>query len=114
MKLTSQQFKKYFNEAQGKFEFKRMLAVNLFVIEKKPAKEISKIVNSPPGSIYNWTYLYSKFGIDGILSKKKGGRRSETMSVENEKKFLEKITNDAINGLIITAKSINLRSIKKK
>jgi transposase len=106
MKLTSQQFKKYFNEAQGKFEFKRMLAVNLFVIEKKPAKEISKIVNSPPGSIYNWTYLYSKFGIDGILSKKKGGRRSETMSVENEKKFLEKITNDAINGLIITAKSI--------
>ena len=51
MKLTSQQFKKYLNEAQDKLEYKRIEAVRLFVIQKKPAKEISKIVNSPPGVI---------------------------------------------------------------
>lgn len=109
MKLTSQQFKKYLNEAQDKLEFKRILAVFLFIIEKKPAKEISKIVNSPPGTIYNWTYSYNKHGIEGLLSKKKGGRRRETMSVENEKNFLGQIADDASTGIILTANKIILK-----
>jgi transposase len=106
MKLTSQQFKKYLNDAQDKFEYKRIEAVRLFVIQKKHADEISKIANSPPGTIYNWTHLYNKHGIEGLLSKKKGGRRREIMSVENEKNFLEKIVGDATAGLVITTKSI--------
>ena len=106
MKLTSQQFKKYLNEAQDKLEYKRIEAVRLFVIQKKPAKEISKIVNSPPGVINKWTHLYKKFGIEGLLSKKKGGRRIEKMSKENEKKVLDEISKDASAGLIVTANKI--------
>lgn len=109
MKLTSQQFKKYLKHAQDKFEYKRIEAVRLFVIEKKPAKEISKIVNSPPGTIYNWTSAYNKHGIEGLLSKKKGGRRREIMSVKNEKNFLEELVNDAASGIIITATKIRLK-----
>ena len=109
MKLTSQQFKKYLKYAQDKFEYKRIEAVRLFVIEKKSAKEISKIVNSPPGTIYNWTSAYNKHGIEGLLSKKKGGRRRETMSKENEKNFLNKLVKDAAAGIIVTAKKIRLK-----
>jgi transposase len=109
MKLTSQQFKKYLNNAQDKFEYKRIEAVRLFIIQKKHADEISKIVNSPPGTIYNWTHLYNKHGIKGLLSKKKGGRRRETMSVENEKNFLGQIANDAATGIIVTANKIRLK-----
>lgn len=109
MRLTSQQFKKYLNDAQDKFEYKRIEAVRLFVIQKKHADEISKIVNSPPGTIYNWTHLYNKHGIKGLLSKKKGGRRRETMSVENEKNFLGQIANDAAIGIIVTANKIRLK-----
>jgi transposase len=99
MRLTSQQFKKYLNDAQDKFEYKRIEAVRLFVIQKKHADEISSIVNSPPGTIYNWTSLYKRRGIDGLLSKKKGGRRRETMSVEKEKNFLGQIASDAATGI---------------
>lgn len=106
MKLTSQQFKKYLNDAQDKLEYKRIEAVRLFVIQKKHADEISVIVNSPPGSIYNWTYLYNKHGIEGLLSKKKGGRRREIMSVKNEKNFLNELVNDAATGIIVTAGKI--------
>jgi len=106
MKLTNQQFKKYLNNAQDKFEFKRIQAIFLRVIRKKPAKEVSITVNSPPGVIYKWTHLYNKFGIEGLLSKKKGGRKREIMSKENEIKVLEEVRNDASVGLIVTAKSI--------
>lgn len=109
MKLTSQQFRKYQDNAQDKFEFKRIQAVRMRVIEKRPAKEISKIVNSPPGTIYNWTHLYNKHGIEGLISKKKGGRRRETMSVINEKNFLNKLVNDAAAGVIVTAGKIRLK-----
>ena len=109
MKLTSQQFKKYLTDAQDKFEYKRIEVVRLFVIQKKHADEISKIVNSPPGTIYNWTYLYNNHGIEGLLSKKKGGRRREVMSVKNEKNFLNELVNDAAAGIIVTATKIRLK-----
>jgi transposase len=109
MKLTSQQFKKYLNDAQDKFEYKRIEAVRLFVIQKKHADEISSIVNSPPGTIYNWTSLYKRRGIDGLLSKKKGGRRREAMSVEKEQSFLNQLVNDASDGIIVTALKIRLK-----
>jgi len=109
MKLTSQQFKKYLNNAQDKLEYKRIEAVRLFVIQKKHADEISTIVNSPPGTIYNWTHLYNRHGIEGLLSKKKGGRRRETMSVEKEQSFLRQLVNDAAVGIIVTAVKIRLK-----
>lgn len=106
MKLTSQQFKKYLKHAQDKFEYKRIEAVRLFIIQKKHVDEISVIVNSPPGTIYNWTCLYNSHGIEGLLSKKKGGRRREIMSVKNEKNFLNELVNDAATGIIVTAGKI--------
>lgn len=106
MKLTSQQFKKYIKDAQDKFEYKRIQAVFLRIIQKKHAKEVSIAVSSPPKVIDKWTHLYNKFGIDGLLSKKKGGRKRELMSKEKEVKILEEIKNDASAGLVVTAKVI--------
>jgi len=40
------------------------------------------------------------------LSKKKGGRRRENMSKENEIKFLEGVKNEASSGLVVTAKNV--------
>lgn len=106
MKLTPQQFKTYIDRAQDKSESIRIQAVYMRVILKIPAKKVAKIVHSPPGTIYNWTHRYKKFGVEGLLNKKKGGRKREFMSKENETKFLENVKNEASAGLIITAKII--------
>ena len=53
MKLTFQQFKKYIKDAQDKFEYKRIQAVFLRIIQKKHAKEVSIAVSSPQKSLIN-------------------------------------------------------------
>ena len=113
MKLSTQQFKEYLKNTQEKAEYQRIHAVYLFIIKKKKAKEIAKIVNSPPGTINQWTHKYKKFGIEGLLSKKNSVGRPPLMTKDEERKFFEELKTDGENGHIITAKNIKEKVEKK-
>jgi transposase len=106
MKLSVQQFKTYLNKAQDKSEYRRIQAVFLRIIKKKPAKDVEQIINVCVGTIYQWSYRYNKFGIDGLLNKPKGGNRLPLMAKEDEKKFFQELKDDGAKGVIITANAI--------
>lgn len=109
MKLTSQQFKMYLDKSQDKGEYQRLQAVYLRTIKKERAKDVSQMTNVPIGTIYQWSYRYNKFGIDGLLSKQKGGNHPPLMTKKEEANFLKEMDDAGAKGHIVTAKEIKLK-----
>ena len=113
MKLSVQQFKMYLDKTQDKKEFKRIQVVFLRVIKKRTAKDISQIMNVPIGSIYQWSWRYNKFGLEGLLKKQKGGNNKPVMTKEEEVNFFQELKDDGTKGLVITASTILNKLIAK-
>lgn len=106
MKLSVQQFKAYMDKSQDKKEYRRIQVVFLRIIKKRPAKNISQTMNVKIGSIYQWSWRYNKFGIEGLLKKQKGGNNKRVMAKEEEVKFFQELKDDGAKGLVITAGTI--------
>ena len=100
MKLSVQQFKMYLDKSQDKKEFKRIQAVYLRVIKKRSAKDVSQTMNVPIGTIYQWSWRYNKFGIEGLLKKQKGGNNKPVMAKEEEVNFFQELKDDGAMGAI--------------
>jgi len=106
MKLSVQQFKTYLNKSQDKKEFKRIQVVFLRIIKKQSANDVSQTMNVKIGSIYQWSWRYNKFGIEGLLKKQKGGNNKPVMAKAEEMKFFQELKNDGAKGLVVTASTI--------
>ena len=109
MKLTTQQFNQYLNKSQDKGEYQRIQAIRMRIIEKKPAKDVRKALGIPIGTIYQWSWRYNKFGIEGLLSKPRGGNHHSLMTKETEESLLKELEKDGTNGYIVTAKEIKFK-----
>ena len=64
----------------------------------------------------DWPGFYkfvNKFGIDGLLSKKKGGNNKPVMEKDEAVKFFQELKGDSEKGLVITAITILSKLLAK-
>lgn len=106
MNALFQDLKDKMNATKNKIEYMKMRSVYLRKAEKMKAAEVAIAVGTTKGLIYQWTYRYKKYGVDGLINKPCGGRIWAYMSLEKEKELLESITPDAMNGLVVITKVI--------
>jgi putative transposase len=106
-------FSAHIKECKDKKVFKKMKAMSLYRINKKSAKEVASIVYTSPGNIYQWAYKYKKYGIEGLLPKKMGGRRREKMTLSEEESLLREIADEGDKGLIVIAKGVQSKAEEK-
>jgi transposase len=92
--------------SKDKNEYIKIRTVYLRKIEKMKVKDVAKAVGKSIKMVHQLTYRYNKFGIEGLINKPRGGRTWSYMSLEEEKKLLDKVTNNALNGLIVISKII--------
>jgi len=111
--LSIKDFTVHIKECKNKKVFKKLKAMFLYKIRKRSAKEIASILHTSPGNIYQWAYRYKKYGIEGLLPKKMGGRRREKMTLSEEESLLKEIADEGEKGLIVIAKSIQRKAEEK-
>jgi transposase len=111
--LSIKDFSVHIKECKNKKVLKKLKALFLYRISKKPAKEIASIVHTSPGNIYQWAHKYKKHGIAGLLPKKMGGRRREKMTRAEEEALLREIADEGDKGLIVIAKGVQKKSHEK-
>jgi transposase len=90
-------------ECKDKNKLQKIMAIFLYRIEKKPAKEVALIVHTSPNNIYQWAHKYKKYGIVGLEPKARGGRKRQVMTLEEEKAVLNEVVEDSNKGLIVIA-----------
>jgi transposase len=101
------------NSTKDKNEFVKLQTIHLYVVEKKPASEVAKIVNKKVGMIYQIAHRYKKMGIDGLINKPRGGRKWAFMSLAEEKKLLESLVSEANKGLVVISKIVRNNAEEK-
>src|SRR5580692_6916390 len=111
--LSIKDFSVYIKECKDKKVLKKLRAMFLYRIHKKPAKEVAATVHTSPGNIYQWACKYKKYGVEGLLPKKMGGRRREKMTFAEEEALLREIADDGNKGLIVIAKVVQEKALKK-
>ena len=94
------------NSTKDKKEFVKLQTIHLYVVEKRPASEVAKIVNKRVGRIYQIAHRYKKLGLDGLINKPRGGRKWAYMSLDEERKLLESLTGKANKGLVVISKIV--------
>jgi transposase len=108
--MTHQALQDRMNITQDKNEYIKMRAVYLHKVEKISASNVAKAVGSTTGMVYHWAHRYKKLGIEGLIKKPTGGRTWAYMTLEEEKKLLDSITEDAMNGLIVISKIVRKKA----
>jgi transposase len=111
--LSIKDFSVHIRECKNKKVFKKLKAMFLYLISNKSAKEVASIVYTSPGNIYQWAYRYKKYGIEGLLPKKMGGRRREKMTLAEEKALLCEIADEGNKGLIVIARGIQKKAMER-
>ena len=79
--------------AQDKEQFKRWQAIYLAYTTQRSIKDISKIVKMSDRNIYTVIKSYNNNGVEGVILKKRGGRReaSSHMTLEEEANLLKEL-----------------------
>ena len=70
------------------------------------AKSISSLFGASVSSIYHHVQNFNKYGKEGVLLKSKGGRRRFYLTLEREKEILGLLSEQALEGLILTMNDI--------
>ncbi|HFI0030487.1 TPA: helix-turn-helix domain-containing protein, partial [Streptococcus suis] len=76
---------------------KRIQAVYLRAIHT-PYKAIMDMLDVSHDTIWRLTKKYQEYGLTGITSDARGGRRHSYMTVEEEQAFLSEQLTSAVNG----------------
>ena len=100
--------RKLLKEAKEAGEFKRIQSVLLRGELGLTAIEIGKAVGISAGTVRQIHYIYFKKGVDSLLSKDRGGRRNENMTIAQEKKFLKRYLDKAKAGKILIVSEIKI------
>jgi transposase len=113
MDILSQELLDRMNATKDKNEYVKMHAVYLHKIKKMKAEDVAKIIGKTKGMIYQWAHRYKRFGIDGLINKPRGGRTWSYMSLEEEKKLLESLSQGAAKGLVVISKIVRNEAEEK-
>lgn len=81
----------------------RWLIIYNALIEPRKAEEIAKHCGVSKGTVHQVISAYKRFGVEGVETAGKGGRRHEYLSMEEEKQFLAPFFVRAQAGEIATA-----------
>lgn len=84
----------------------RWLIIYNALIEPRKAEEIARHCGVSKATVHQVISNYNRFGIEGIETAGKGGRRHEYLSLEEEKRFLAPFFVRAQAGEIATAAEI--------
>lgn len=106
MNVSYQDLQSRMESTKDKVEYVKMRAVYLHKAEKMKSSAVAKAVGTTKGMVYQWAHRYKKLGIDGLINKPRGGRTWAFMTLEEEKKLLERMTNDASKGLVVISKVV--------
>jgi transposase len=102
-----QHLEKILRDSKNSNVTKRVQCVLLRFTEKKTSIEISNIVGYEPASVRRIQKRYFDEGADSLFTEKRGGRHHFYMTIEQEKDFLEKIKQKALNCEIISMHEVH-------
>ena len=88
------------------FEFQRFLCVWLRVEQGISSKEIARVLNWNVNTVRITQRDFIVNGIKALVEEKRGGRRRQLMTIEEEKLFLEGFKDLANNGSMLVANEI--------
>jgi len=114
MEVSSQELlMKRMQETKDKAEYKKLHTVKLYFIDNKRADEVAKIMGTSIKMVYYTTGRYKKFGLGGLINKKRGGRKWAYMAFEEEKKLLDSLREEASKGMFVIVKLIKVKVEEK-
>lgn len=70
----------------------------LLKIDRIAAREVARRLDPKVSTIYHWSFRLNKMGIEGLLGKKRGGRRNQHMTIGEEVALLQKLRADGEKG----------------
>lgn len=111
--LTTEMLREKLAGAESKEQFQRWQIIYLIKTKGFSPPQAADMVGVSTGTVHQWVHAYNKNGPEGFVLKGRGGRRSSYLTVEQEVELLREFTDDARNGLIITAWDVQKR-IKEK
>jgi transposase len=86
----------------------RWLIIYNALIEPRKAEEIARHCGVSKGTVHQVISTYNRFGVQGVETPGKGGRRHEYLSLEEEKQLLAPFFVRAQAGEIATAAEVQL------
>ena len=107
--LTTAELKKTMNSQKSIRDFKDYQILYFVDIHREcKAKEIAEMLGITRNKVYKTVEKYNTIGVGWKAGKSWGGRREErsTMPLEEERRFLQSIEEDALKGHIISNKQI--------
>jgi transposase len=114
METSSQELlMKRMQETRDKIEYKKLQTVKLYFIDDKRAEEVAKIMGTSVKMVYYTTGRYKKLGLSGLVNKKRGGRQWAYMALEEEKKILDSLGEEANKGMFVIVKLIKVKVEEK-
>lgn len=114
MEVSSQELlMKRMQETTNKTEYKKLQTVKLYFIDDKRAEEVAKIMDTSVKMVYYIAGKYKKFGLSGLINKKRGGRKWAYMTLEEEKELLESMREEASKGMFVIVKLIKVKAEEK-
>ena len=84
----------------------RWLIIYNALVEPRKAEEIAKHCGVSKATVHQVISTYNRFGVEGVETAGKGGRRHEYLSLEEERQFLVPFFARAESGEIATAAEI--------
>lgn len=104
--LSKEELEEKIKKSNKHWLLKRWLIIYQALIDPKPAKEIAKTLGVGKQTVNNLISAYNRYGVEAVETKGKGGRRREYLTLEEEKKFLERFIEKAKSGRLVTVKEI--------
>jgi transposase len=84
----------------------RWLIIYNALVDPREAKDIAKHTGTSVSTVHNVISTYNRLGVAAVETPGKGGRRSEYLTVEEEREFLQPFFERAAKGEIATASQI--------
>jgi len=100
------ELKEYRKKKWSGFEFQRFLCVWLRVEQGLSSQEIARALNWNVNSVRITQREFIVEGISALIEKKRGGRRRQLMSIEEERLFLGSFKDFANNASMLVANEI--------
>ncbi len=102
--LTDKELREKMKQEKSIKQFKIWQCI--YIVQSKKdirAEQVSDLIQISKYSVYHYVENYNRYGPIGVIIKAQGGRRRSYLKLEEEKELLKKISDKALQGLILTA-----------
>jgi hypothetical protein len=97
---------KALQDSESKEQFQRVLCVWLKLLFSMTSVEIALAIGWEPSSVRNIQARFKRKNVQCFVSKQKGGRKRENMSVDREARILDKFARRAKRGFVLDVDQI--------